>query len=78
MKAPDVDKIRSEKCLTRREFLAAYNADLPEAFPKASLPILKEFVLRYPELFKQGDVWSLDVHRKRLMDWLPAYVRASE
>jgi len=78
MKGPDLDRIRSEKSLSRKEFLAAYNADLPAAFPQASDPILKEFSKRYPELFKNGDLWTLDVHRKRLMDWLPAHMRAQQ
>jgi len=78
MKGPDLDRIRSEKSLSRKEFLASYNEDLPKEFPHASDPILKEFSKRYPELFKNGDLWSLDVHRKRLMDWLPAYVRANQ
>jgi hypothetical protein len=27
----------------------------------------------YPSLFKDNVYWSLDKHRKKLMDWLPQY-----
>ena len=77
MKGPDLDRERSEKRLTLAEFLKSYNADLPEGFPRASLPLLKEFAKRYPELFKLGITWSLDQHRKKLMDWLPMRMRNS-
>ncbi len=76
MKGPDLDRERSEKKLTSAEFLKSYNADLPAEFPRASLPILKEFAKKYPELFKLGDAWSLDQHRKKLMDWLPMHMRS--
>lgn len=78
MRVPDLDRINSEKKLTLSEFLASYNEGLPQEFPKATEGILTEFKEKYPELFKGGSSWSLDQHRKRLMDWLPAHVRASQ
>lgn len=75
MKGPDLDRERSEKELTLREFLAAYNEGLPPEYPRATAPLLKKFSGAYPTLFKEG-TWSLGQHRKRVMDWLPSYVRA--
>ncbi|MDB5264549.1 MAG: hypothetical protein JWN64_120 [Parcubacteria group bacterium] len=77
MKGVDVDRERSEKKLSIAEFLKFYNAELPAEFPHASLPILKEFSKKYPELFKISDTWSLDQHRKKLMDWLPMHLRSA-
>jgi hypothetical protein len=77
MRGPDLDKERSEKRVSLKEFLAFYNAGLPPEYPKASLPLLRKFVSTHPELFKHGDAWSLDQHRKKVMDWLPAYIRAN-
>lgn len=74
MKAPDLDRIRSEKSLSINAFLKAYNEDLPTQFPEASLPLLREFKKTYASFFKSGD-WSLDVHRKKVMDWLPGRLR---
>lgn len=72
MKAPDVDKIRSESKMTLQKFLTAYNLNLPTDFPKATAKLLREFQKVNVGLFKGGaDVWTLDVHRKKLMDWLP-------
>lgn len=78
MRGPDLDRERSERKLSLAQFLASYNEDLPLEYPRASLSLLKEFSGSYPELFKTGDVWSLDQHRKRVMDWLPAHIRTSE
>ena len=77
MRGPDLDRERSERKLTLAQFLASYNEGLPLEYPRASAPLLKEFSASYPELFKEGAVWSLDQHRKRVMDWLPAHVRAA-
>jgi len=71
MKAPDLDRERSEKKLSITDFLKYYNEDLPTAFPNASLPFLEEFKKTYPGLFKGQNTWSLDQHRKKFMDWHP-------
>ena len=52
-------------------FLASYNKSLPEGFPKASAMLLKQFKASHPLFFKHGDLWSLDEHRKKIIDWLP-------
>jgi len=77
MKLPDLDKIRSEKSLTFSQFLKSYNEDLPAGFPQASLPLLREFKKAHTTLFKGENVWSLDQHRKKVMDWLVSRTRVS-
>ncbi len=74
MKAPDLDKERSEKKLTVADFLKSYNDSLPKDFPRASLPVLEKFKKNYPALFKTDNEWTLDQHRKKLMDWLPQHL----
>jgi len=76
MKAPDLDKERSEKKLSLADFLKYYNEDLPTAFPRASTPFLREFKKAYPGLFNGEDTWSLDQHRKKFMDWNPQRTKA--
>ena len=51
-------------------FMESYNRSVPMGFPNVSLKALKEFQSVHPALFKHGDKWSIDRHRKRLMDWL--------
>jgi hypothetical protein len=57
--------------LTEDEFLESFNKNMPESYPRASLSILKRFKEAHASLFKTGGTWSLDQHRKRLIDWLP-------
>ena len=54
-------------------FMESYNQTLPMGFPRASLEALKEFQEAHPTLFKDSKEWSIDKHRKRLMDWLASY-----
>ena len=70
MKAPDLDKERSEKSHTLAEFLKLYNENLPLPFPRVSVAQLIKFRSAHPGFFKSYDVWSLDLHRKKVMDWL--------
>ncbi|TSC69860.1 MAG: hypothetical protein G01um101470_943 [Parcubacteria group bacterium Gr01-1014_70] len=53
-------------------FMETYNKSIPAGFPPASVPTLKKFQALHPVLFKKGDEWSIDKHRKKLMDWLPS------
>lgn len=55
------------------EFLEYYNKNVPEAFPRASVKALERFQIIYPGLFKDSLEWTIDKHRKRLMDWLASY-----
>lgn len=54
-------------------FMESYNKSLPLNFPRASAKMLKQFQILHPMLFKNGDEWSIDKHRKKLMDWLPSH-----
>ncbi len=54
-------------------FMESYNNSIPVGFLHPSVKILKIFQARHPMLFKNGDEWSIDKHRKRLMDWLSSY-----
>ncbi len=51
-------------------FMESYNKSIPEGFPRASAAILKKFQIEHQMLFKHGDSWSVDRHRKKVMDWL--------
>lgn len=56
------------------EFLESYNRNIPKNsknFPQASVALLKKFKDAHSMLFKNGDFWSLDQHRKKVIDWLP-------
>jgi hypothetical protein len=77
MKLPDLDRIRSEKLLSFSDFLKTYNDGLPLEFPKASASQLREFRKENAGLFKKNDSWSLDQHRKKVMDWLVTRNRVS-
>ncbi len=72
MRGPDLDKERSEKSRSLDDFLKLYNQDLPEALPRASTALLEEFRSTHAGMFKSKNVWSLDQHRKKFMDWLRA------
>ena len=51
-------------------FLESYNNSIPSGFSKVSIKAMKEFQSVHPALFKHGNDWSIDRHRKRLMDWI--------
>ena len=70
MRQPDLDRERSEKTLSLSVFLTTYNECLPLGFPRASLPLLKEFRKTHQSLFRRSSAWSLDQHRKVVMNWL--------
>lgn len=53
------------------EFLASFNKNMPAGFPKVSEAQLKKFKEQHLAFFKNGDFWSLDKHRKKIIDWLP-------
>lgn len=54
-------------------FMESYNKSIPVGFSRPSVKILKMFQALHPGLFKRGDEWSIDRHRKKLMDWLLSY-----
>ncbi|OHB17597.1 MAG: hypothetical protein A2734_01075 [Parcubacteria group bacterium RIFCSPHIGHO2_01_FULL_40_30] len=51
-------------------FIENYNKSIPKDFPRATTKALKEFQITHSALFKRPDDWSIEKHRKRLMDWL--------
>ena len=55
------------------EFMEAYNKSIPSGFPRASVAALQQFQTSHVILFKKGAGWSVDKHRKRVMDWLSSY-----
>jgi hypothetical protein len=61
----------SQMQISLSDFLESYNRNMPINFPRASVSLLKKFQDSHTTLFKNGDLWSLDQHRKKLMDWLP-------
>lgn len=60
---------------TATVFMHYYNGHIPENFPKATSKNLEIFRQKYPSLFKDGKSWSIDGHRKKLMDWLASYTQ---
>lgn len=76
MRNPDPEKERSERELSLGDFLKTYNEGLPEQFHPASVSLLKKFREASPKLFPDGDVWTLDKHRRQFMDWVRQHLRS--
>lgn len=51
-------------------FVQYYNQNIPAQAPKASVEALERFKADHTELFKDSDEWTIDKHRKKVMDWL--------
>jgi hypothetical protein len=71
MKTVDLDRIRCEEPRSIADFCNQYNKDLPESFARASVKLLNHYRDTHPEAFRRDGAWSLDQHRKKVMDWLP-------
>ena len=70
------DDLKIHQALTSiSDFMEAYNRMIPSNFPQATVKMLERFKALHPILFKYNDQWSIDRHRKRLMDWIPSYLR---
>jgi len=69
MKKKDEAHELNKQEITLEEFLKIYNESIPKAFPRATISILEKFQSLNSTLFKNKDLWSIDQHRKRLMDW---------
>lgn len=63
--------VPDERPLTSAEFMESFNANMPEGYPHVTLAILEKFKAAHPNLFKTGNHWTLDLHRKRMIEWLP-------
>jgi hypothetical protein len=66
----------SEVRMSLADFLKSYNKGLPEGFPRSSAALLKKYKQSHPLFFKHGDLWSLDEHRKKILDWIPQEMEA--
>lgn len=66
--SPDVNLV----AMPVADFVKYYNENIPESFPRVSLALLEQFRAAHPSLFKNKNEWSIDKHRKKLMDWLPS------
>jgi len=53
------------------DFLKSFNQNMPEGFPQVTEEQLLRFKKEHLSFFKHGDSWSLDLHRKKIIDWLP-------
>ncbi|HEY4515615.1 MAG TPA: hypothetical protein VJH67_00270 [Candidatus Paceibacterota bacterium] len=60
--------------LSLSEFLESFNKNMPATFPQVSEANLLKFKEEHKALFQKGGSWSLDQHRKKVMDWLPRNV----
>jgi hypothetical protein len=61
----------NEIALSLPEFLKSFNQNMPANFPQVTEGYLLKFKKEHETLFKKGGSWSLDQHRKKVMDWLP-------
>jgi hypothetical protein len=66
----------SEVRMPLADFLKSYNKGLPTGFPRSSVALLKKYKKAHPLFFKHGDLWSLDEHRKKVLDWIPQEMEA--
>lgn len=71
MKKRKIDELEINQIKTSLlVFMESYNKTTPASFPRVSAKILKKFQTSHPSFFKHSDEWSIDKHRKKLMDWL--------
>jgi hypothetical protein len=73
MKKRDIQKELNEARTTIAVFMESYNKSVPEGFPISSMKLLQKFKEQRQTLFKNGDEWSIDKHRKHFMDWLHSH-----
>lgn len=63
--------VPNETPMTAHEFLKSFNDNMPKGYPLVTMEILAKFKLAHPQLFKVPNRWTLDLHRKRMIEWLP-------
>ncbi len=78
MKKGDQDIRPYEMHVPLEDFRKSFNESMPEGFPRVSLEQLTRFKTEHTTLFKHGNLWSSDLHRKRIIDWLPRNLVAKE
>ena len=60
------------------DFIDYYNENIPPSFPRATRKALEAFKVAYPSLFIKGvEDWTIEKHRKKLMDWLASHLISS-
>jgi hypothetical protein len=57
--------------LSLAQFLESFNENMPDNLSQVSEAQLIKFKEEHASFFRKGDTWSLDLHRKKVMDWLP-------
>ena len=73
-RSPNIHQAEYEAANPVAVFIDLYNKSLPTGYPAASAAKLEKFRNAYPQLFKAGaNLWSIDKHRKRVMDWLSSH-----
>jgi hypothetical protein len=68
----------NEAQISVSEFVISYNKTIPAEWPHATIELLQKFKESNVSLFKHGDLWSVDLHRKRIIDWLPLNSRVPQ
>lgn len=64
--------------ISLQEFLESFNHNMPSSFPKVTEAQLLKFKESHAAFFKGGaNTWSLDQHRKKVIDWLPRNTEVS-
>ena len=71
MKRTPSEIAECETPLTDEEFLQSYNKNMPAGYPLLSTILLRKFKEGHQSLFKADNLWTLDLHRKRMILWLP-------
>ena len=51
------------------DFMEFYNRTIPIGFPRLTEELLKKFRNENSALFKDGELWSMEKHRKEVVDW---------
>ena len=74
MKRRDVQLELNQAYTTVDVFMKSYNQTIPQGFPVVSVAMLKKFQEANPSIFSNKDKWSIEKHRKKLMDWLPMHI----
>ncbi len=57
--------------MTDAEFLKSFNDNMPAGYPHLTLLTLKKFKDAHTSMFSGEGSWSLEHHRKRMIEWLP-------
>jgi len=77
MKEPRNPNMAFNEALTTIEaFIEYYNKNIPAQYPQATIAALKAYKVAYPSRFSETrseKCWSIDHHRKGVMDWLPSF-----